>query len=176
MRNNLFEIFLLGLIIFTTACNTQKKTATVQGTAQSAGKNVSYVRMERTPCFGRCASYAVEVNKDGMVTYTGILFVKDSGVYQKNIGTAKAEELLSKFNAYRVDTVQNDYDVRTSDIPGINYSFGFGEQSIKKVRNAHFGPAFLKELAREVDMLVKKNDEFVIDNSWKKVSSSPKGD
>ena len=50
--------------------------------------------------------------------------------------------------------------------------------TVKEVRNAEFGPVFLREAALEIDQLVKENigDRPKMDNTWKKISDSPKGD
>lgn len=167
MKRNLLGIFMVFALVLT-ACAGPKKI--------TSKPDVTYMKMWRTSCFGRCPSYSVEVYKNGLVRYTGILFVPDSGIYEKNIGTAKAAELLKKFNTHRVDTLQNNYDVQISDLPGINYTFTYGKTT-KQVRNGHFGPYFLKELAVEVDGVINradKNEAPKLTGGWKKISSTPK--
>ena len=58
-----------------------------------------YVQMRRTACFGRCPIYNVELYKNGRLKYTGVRFVKDSGVYEKNIGAAAAEKIFNEFHS-----------------------------------------------------------------------------
>lgn len=168
MKTNVIGSFLI-LVLLVTACAAQKKAVTER-------LDVSYVMMKRTSCFGRCPSYSVEVYKDGVVRFTGIRFVKDTGIYEKNLGAERAQKLLASFGSKRVDTLKEEYDVLISDIPGINYGFKY-QGGTKDVRNAHFGPKFLKELAKEVDELVRTDEQtFKIDETWKRISEGPKGD
>jgi len=167
MRKIALGLFTIIAIVMT-ACAAQKK--------KTSGVDVSYVQMWRTTCFGKCPSYKIEVYKEGLVRYTGLLFT-DTGIYEKNIGTAQAQEILNEFNKKRVDTLQKEYRVTISDIPGVNYTFRYGN-TVKEVRYANFGPVFLRELAEEVDRLVKESPGDIpkMDNTWKRISVSPKGD
>lgn len=163
-----FSALVLAVMLFFTACTAQKK---------SASSDLSYVSMQRTACFGKCPVYKLEIYKDGLVRYTAIQFTPDSGVYEKNIGEEKAQKLLNSFAAHRPDTLQKEYNMPIADLPGINIVFKKGN-TVKEVRNAEFGPMFLKELSLEMDELVKENPGALpeIDRSWKKISNSPKGD
>lgn len=125
------------------------------------------ISMHRTACFGRCPDYMIEVYNDGIVKYFGYNFVKDSGVYQKTIGTAKAAQLLNKFKEYRVDTCQDVYKNMIPDLPGITYEIRYADKT-KSIHNAQFGPSFLKDLSYTVD------EEGKVDGSWKKIISSEK--
>lgn len=167
MKKNLLGIFLTISVVFV-ACAAQKNTP--------AKEDMTYMQMLRSSCFGTCPSYSVEVYDNGLVRYTGRIFVPDSGVYEKNIGAAKAQELLSKFKEYRIDTLAANYDMRVADLPGINYTFKFGNKT-QQVSNAHFGPAFLRDLAKEVDIDVLNrpgHDAPKLDKTWKKTSSIAK--
>jgi len=167
MRKIALGLFTIIAIVIT-ACAAQKK--------KTSKAVVSYVQMWRTSCFGKCPNYKVEIYKDGLVRYTGNLFT-DTGIYEKNIGVGQAQHILDEFTDKRVDTLQKEYRVRISDLPGINYTFKY-DGTTKEVRNATFGPLFLRELAAKIDLLVKQHPEDVpkMDNSWRKVSDSPKGD
>ena len=167
MKKNLLGIFLIITVVFV-ACAAQKKT--------SSNTDLTYLRMYRSSCFGTCPSYSVEVYDNGLVRYTGRLFVPDSGVYEKNIGAAKAQQLFSKFKEYRIDTLASNYDMQVADLPGVNYTFNYGGKT-KEVSNAHFGPAFLRTLAKEVDMDILNrtgHDAPQLDKTWKLTSSVAK--
>lgn len=163
MKNKL-PLLIGALIILLAACAAQKKTA--KGTGTSNGNpEITFLKMHRTPCFGRCPDYAVEIQKDGLARYSGYRFTDMQGVYEKNIGASKAEEIFASFEKYRVDTCQNEYRMMVSDLPGIIYTFQIGNNK-KTINNANFGPRFLKDLAKEVDEAIK------VDNSWKKVADT----
>lgn len=163
----IFGLLAITTIILT-ACAAQKKTATTN--------DVSYVQMWRTACFGKCPNYKIEVYDNGLVRYTGNQFT-DTGIYEKNIGVAEAKKLLNMFTEKRVDTLQKQYQMLVADLPGIVYTFRYGNTE-KQILNANFGPLFLRELANKLDRLVKAEGANTpqIDKTWKKISDSPKGD
>ena len=128
---------------------------------KSAGPITSVI-VHRTGCFGRCPDYTVEINADGMATYTGIRFNTDSGVYKKDIGATKAMNIINEFITYRVDTCSDRYHNRIEDLPGLILTINY-KDSVKTIQNAHFGPPYLRTLAADVDNAGKRADD-----SWKK--------
>lgn len=130
-----------------------------------AQKKISYVRMNRTACFGRCPVYSVELYKNGLVRYSGQMFTDHQGVYETNIGSKNAANLLKRFSMYRIDTCKSLYENRIADIPGIYYIYKYGSTT-KKINNAHFGPEFLRTLATSMDSVAQVN------NNWKKVADT----
>lgn len=163
MKKNVLGILSIAIISFA-ACAGKKQIAKQQSTSV-ATTNVTYVQMSRTACFGRCPEYSIEVYNDGLVRYTGRRNVKDSGIYEKNIGEAKAAALLQDFNTYRVDTCKESYQILISDLPGLNYTIQYNGKT-KNIRNASFGPNFLKILAKNID------DAIAVDATWKKIPSA----
>ncbi len=132
-------------------------------------QEVLSVSMHRTACFGRCPQYKIEVKGDGTATYTAIRFNPDTGVYTKNIGAAKAKEIIDQVKLYRVDTCSNFYENRIQDLPGLIFTIQYRD-STKNIRGANFGPGFLKAIANTLDEAAKKTDD-----SWKRVDK-PKAD
>lgn len=151
--------FLIILVLLAAAGVYAKK----QKKACSRKQKIESISMHRTACFGRCPDYIVTLNKDGMVTYTGIHFTKDSGVYQKKLSTATINKIFKQFNDYRVDTCQSNYIVRITDIPGLIYEIKYKNKT-QKINNANFGPMFLKKLALSIDSAVH------VDETWTKVT------
>lgn len=145
--------------------------------AKKNSKEITSVTIYRTACFGRCPEYKITLDKYGLVTYTGIRFVPDSGVYTKKLGKAKAKEVINEFSAARVDTCQKTYESRIQDIPGLVMTIKYGKTT-KTINNAHFGPGMLKRLARLMDdLLEQKHDDaglLPLDKSWHKVTPKRK--
>jgi hypothetical protein len=123
------------------------------------------VALRHAGCFGRCRDYTIEINKNGLATYTATRFNQDSGVFTKNIGTAKAMEIINQFSAYRVDTCQDNYESRIPDLPGIVYTIKY-ENKTKRINDAKYGPPFLMQLSGQIDKVVQEP----VDDSWKKVT------
>ena len=109
-----------------------------------------YVKMERTTCYGTCPNYVIEMYANGLVRYTGRRFAKPGGTYEKNIGKAKVKAILNSLSEYRVDTCAKEYKNLIADVPGIYFTFKKGKTT-SRINNAHFGPGFLKGIAKEMD-------------------------
>lgn len=163
----IFGLLAVATLLFA-ACAAQKKSA--------SGTKVSYVQIWRTACFGKCPTYKLEVFENGTVRYSGMQNT-DTGIFEKNIGKEKAGALLAKFSEKRVDTLNTEYKMLVADLPGLVYTFKY-DNTVKQVRNAEFGPTFLKELAYELDKFVKDEPGSTpkIDGTWTKISDSGKGD
>jgi hypothetical protein len=145
---------------------------------KTQGEELISIAMRHTACFGRCPDYSIEVNRNGTLTYTGIRFITDSGVYTKKIGTKKAMEIISQGVAMRLDTCKDHYQARVQDLPGIMFTIKYKTKT-KTIFDANFGPAVLKELRDKMDGLTGvKVDETgtlqPLDNSWHKTAGSRK--
>ncbi len=133
---------------------------------KQSGNEIISVELNRTGCYGRCPTYMVEINKDGIATYTAIRFTTDSiGTYRKKIGKAKAMEILNEINSYQVDTCKDTYRY-VPDLPGLNLTIKY-QNKTKSIVNAKNGPSFLLHLGKIIEDAGLKAD----DNGWKKVTA-----
>ena len=178
MKKNILSFLVLTVLIFS-ACAQQKKTTSIpikpvsvektastkagEGTPSKSMMPIQQIAMERTPCFGTCAAYRVEVNKNGKVKYISRHFTEYEGTYETTFPTEKVAELFQQFNDYRVDTCNEEYKSLIQDVPGVMYYITYDKKE-QTIKNAHFGPELLKMLAREVDSFSK------VDDSWKKTA------
>jgi hypothetical protein len=123
---------------------------------------ISAVAVHHTVCFGRCPEYKVTVRKDGMVSYLGMRFSADSGIYTKQIGKKAATEIIDMVAKKRVDTCRGIYDNPIPDLPGLNFSVSRGK-NVQRISNANYGPEFLKDAIQAIDALGTP------DGSWKRI-------
>lgn len=127
------------------------------------GKELVSIGIHRTVCFGKCPDYKIEMDRNGNVTYTGMRFTDDTGIFKKNIGKAKAKEIFDMCEKYRIDTCREMYENQIPDLPGLNFTLKWAKKK-KTIYHAGFGPVFLQEIAAAMDEVGKKTD-----NTWKKV-------
>lgn len=164
MKKNVLAIGALFIVVLT-ACAQQKKTSsstTTQATiSNKQAKQLNYIGMERTACFGRCPAYLIELYPDGLVRYTSRHFTEYEGIFEKNIGAEKTQAIITEFKNYKVDTCRDMYDAYIQDLPGITYTLKFGTIE-KRILHAEFGPGFLKTMADKIDKI------GLPDKSWKK--------
>ncbi len=84
--------------------------------ARSHGEPDS-VTLSRSPCFGTCPVYTVEVREDGQVTWHGKRFVQVVGDRTARIRPAEARRLIAHFRAARFFTLEDRYAARITDMP-----------------------------------------------------------
>lgn len=132
---------------------------------QKATSEIISVSIHHTVCFGMCPDYIVDINKDGTATYTAKRFTPDTGIFKKNIGKAKAKEIIGMAVKYRIDTCSEMYDNRIPDLPGLNVTVNFAKKK-KTIYSAHFGPEFLTEIANAMDEVGRKTETN--NTGWRK--------
>lgn len=128
------------------------------------GSDYSYVSMERTTCFGTCPNYKIEIFSTGRIRYTGRAFAKPQGTYEKKVSKKIIASIFDEMRKYNIDTCSEMYPMKIADLPGIIYNFK-SSNTTKHIQNAQFGPAFLKEIADDMDNIGKPG------SSWKKTAS-----
>lgn len=132
----------------------------------TAKNTITYLKLERTPCFGRCASYAVEFFKSGEVVYNGKANVKMPGTWRAKMTKTAMRNFFRQFEKYTYSKLSSRYNVLSSDLPGMNISVNVNGK-LKKVIHADAGPRFLTQIGADIDeqveMLNWKSDETPID-------------
>ncbi|MEZ5015969.1 MAG: DUF6438 domain-containing protein [Flavipsychrobacter sp.] len=170
MIKRLFSLAIISTVLLSASCAQQKKATgnntTTKATTNSSTKtanDITSVTMERTSCFGRCPAYKTEIFSDGTVKYTSRSFTKYEGVYTSTIKTKEVSKLFAEMAAYQIDTCSAEYESLIADVPGIIFHIMRGEKD-QEIMNAHFGPSYLKSLAKRIDELATPNEK------WKKIS------
>jgi len=83
------------------------------------------IALERTPCFGFCPDYRVEVHGDGTVVYEGRNFVQVKGRQTKQIPQAEVRKLLAAFEAAGFFKLRDEYTASVTDMPTHRMSLAF---------------------------------------------------
>lgn len=166
MKNILVGIFLMaGCLVAVAKQAKEKKKA-------KDGNEIVSVAVQHTGCFGRCPTYSIEVSNDGYAKYTGIRFIKDSGVYKKNIGKEKAMQIINRFVTYRADTCKDIYPARITDLPGIMYTIKYRNKKTKTIYDTpNDGPIVLLTLRVRIDSLANGEQ---LDKGWKRIAPAQK--
>lgn len=68
------------------------------------------ITLERTPCFGSCPSYKVQIFADGRVVYEGKRFVKRKGKAQGRITKTAVQQLVGEFNSLNYVSLEDEYN------------------------------------------------------------------
>lgn len=73
--------------------------------------------IERTACYGTCPTYIIKVYKSGYVTYEGIRFVKNEGLFHTTVSEDVLDLLLSKAKEVNYYSFENEFNEGITDIP-----------------------------------------------------------
>ena len=160
------SLLILAVILCCSVFAKQKK----QPKKKKVTNTITSVLIFRTGCFGQCPTYTVLIDDNGWATYTAIRFNADTGAYLKEIGVAKAKEILNEVNSYKPDTCKDVYDNLATDLPGLNFTIKYTTKT-KMIRNAKFGPGFLQTLGAHIEAVGKKSAEN--GSGWQKVNNQP---
>src|SRR4051812_14054201 len=71
--------------------------------------SISTVTFERTPCFGTCPVYKVNVNGNGDVKFEGIRNVDSVGTFSGHIDAAAVAQLSKAFEDAKYFSLQSNY-------------------------------------------------------------------
>jgi ankyrin repeat protein len=115
-------------------------------------RDLNFVRftLERTECFGSCPVYNVEIRGDGMVNYTGKMYVAVPGEHTSRISQDAVKDLLDRFRQAGFFGFDPEYRSFVSDLPSNTLTLEAGDLRFS-VTN-YGGPRGLVELERAVDL------------------------
>jgi hypothetical protein len=75
------------------------------------------ITLERTPCFGSCPNYKLEIFADGRVVYEGKDSVKRKGRVQGRIPKAAVQQLVREFNRINYMRLDDEYTSEGPNCP-----------------------------------------------------------
>lgn len=116
-----------------------------------------HVTLERTPCFGTCPAYTVQLFANGDVSYYGAHFVKDTGAATGHATTSSILELQNTCQSSGFFTMNSIYDdVGVTDCPWM-YTTVTLNGTTKLIRDyacASSAPAALRSYEKLIDSLL----------------------
>lgn len=135
------------------ACNNNKALVQDDRFGGPAQADSLFFSMERTPCFGKCPAYRINVYRSGFATYKGISHTKFEGDHESRISEDTLALLLAKAESLSFFTMQDKYDGQVTDLPSTIIRV-ISKERDKKVVARHKIPAEFKELAAYADELL----------------------
>lgn len=121
-------------IALVAACKTKQDTAqeevappveTIEGnsgTMQLGGANKAdslFLSMERTPCFGTCKAYRLNIYRSGYATYEGRANVEREGMHEARIGRDTLEAIMKEADRIGFHGLDDVYDSPVTDLPSL---------------------------------------------------------
>lgn len=108
------------------------------------------VKFKKTPCYGKCPIYDVQMFNNGRVLYNGKKFVERVGTYEAKMSDADVKMVKQKFFDVEFLDMANEYPIdgqKIMDLPSTIIDFRVGDM-IKQVRDKHGAPEKLKEFEK----------------------------
>lgn len=154
--------FLL-LVVLLAGCITITKKDGANKTPPPAVHEDLVIKLERTPCFGNCPVYSLMIKGNGTVIYSGVQFVKITGIQESTISIDAVDQLLMEFEKADYFSFNDSYTkFGKSDMPSANTSISLGGQT--KSVNHYLGdltaPKSLTELENKIDEIVN-SDQWI---------------
>ena len=111
--------------------------------------------MERTPCFGRCPWYTIYIESNGLIRYEGKKDTDLLGQYEGTVPKDKVSALFKWLQKQSLPKVETSYNVTISDLPRLHVAYKNKGVNVA-IKNAQEGPAFWKEYADRMDIILQK--------------------
>jgi hypothetical protein len=164
--------FALVLLVGLTACSPRAPAAgqapTPDGAPGAAANEPPVVTLERTPCFGTCPVYQIEISRSGAVRFLGKNHVIRQGEATAEIPAARVDSLLRELEAGGYFGFADAYVMDSpacgryaTDSPTVITSANAGGRT-KTIRHDYGCDAAPQELGR----LERLIDEVAGSSSW----------
>ncbi|MGY3088728.1 hypothetical protein ACVWYF_001768 [Hymenobacter sp. UYAg731] len=137
-----------------------KKTAAAPkaATPTAAGPVLTF---ERTPCYGTCPGYSMQVYADGRVAYEGRRAVPLMGKQELKLPAAAVADMLRQAKEVHFETFDKQYSRNTSDLPGTIVAIRQPDGTLKSVTVEEGAPenvrSFFTYLGNQFDQLAQLN-------------------
>lgn len=113
-----------------------------------------FFAMQRTPCFGRCPTYEVNIYESGYATYSGESNVDRIGEYETWVSESMADSILKKAQDIGFMMMLDSYDNSlVTDLPSTYFKLNIGGQK-KEIKCRISCPERLVEFSKEVESLI----------------------
>ena len=111
------------------------------------------ITMERTPCFGSCPVYRLELDSSGKVVYEGRGFVKERGRREATIPAADVQALAKEIEAAGFFALRDNYPPDATDNASVITTVTIDGKSkrIEHDLSSSTAPAALEGLYRRID-------------------------
>ncbi len=141
---------LLLFLLFTFACSSSKN---ISEKKEKQVKKELIISLERTPCYGTCPIYKMEIFSDGSSFYHGERFVDKTGYFQFTVSNETIDYILKRAEEIGFFEMEDKYTGNITDLPK-TITFIKSEKGEKKIVNYYNAPKILKEFEGLVDSCI----------------------
>ncbi len=118
-----------------------------------AQQKITYIKLNKTSCKGKCPVYSVELNREGAVTWHGIRNVSRKGYHTAQLSKKEAKALFAEFEKNDLTKLRKRYTPVAGKQP-LKFEFEIAGH-IVSIENAEGGPEYLQKMAARIDQKIK---------------------
>jgi len=175
------HLLLITIAAIALACNSRKNVETTASAPPPAPAEVEQVQapsfggtgkadslflyLERTPCFGTCKAYRIDLYRSGYATFEGRGHVEKMGLHSARIGLDTLGTLLNLAEQHGFQGFEARYDAEVTDIASTVLRI-VADGTDKKVFARVGQPQAFKKLVGEIEGLL-------LPVAWKPVAPKP---
>ncbi len=150
MRNMLLPFAAIAALF--ASCHSQQP-ASSNATTFGSDADKLFFSLQRTPCFGTCPAYTVEIDADGSARYTGRSHAPREGKFTGQVDKATMQALYDRAKTIGFFAFQDKYDGPVTDLPSTIIRVN-ANGTDKKVVGRVDTPRAFKPFAAYADSLV----------------------
>jgi Domain of unknown function (DUF6438) len=153
MTRLLITLLATTALLVLSACNSNKAVAQDDRFGGPTPADSLFFSLERTPCFGKCPAYRINVYRSGYATYKGLSHAKLEGDHTSHVSADTMALLLAKAETIGFFAMQDKYDGQVTDLPSTIIRVVSKDRD-KKVVARHKVPPEFKAFAAYADSLL----------------------
>ncbi len=115
------------------------------------------ISLRRTPCFGKCPVYQIQVYSDGSLRYEGVQFTERLGTYFGKLAPERIQAVFDLAEKIGFQQLAEEYpsgDIRIMDLPSAIVFLRYGSLEKQVVNRNHANP----EVEGEREIVDKLNE------------------
>ncbi len=167
MKNLAVALFSLGVILG--ACKSPKVATAPEPNVKSNYNEMVYsdslfFHMEKSPCYGKCPVYSVDIYSNGKIIFVGRAFTELEGTYRGQASEEFLKEILNYANRINYFAMETKYDnENVTDLPS-TVTHIYLKSTDHGIYNRYEGPAELTAFENFV------HEELMELDGWEKIS------
>lgn len=124
-----------------------------------------FMSLERTPCFGPCKAYRIDLYRSGYAVYDGRLNMEKEGRHAARIGADTLRTILALAEEKGFFAMQDKYDAEVTDLPSTFLRIAANGKDKRVMGRVGQPPAF-KQLVADIEALL-------LPVPWKPLQTEP---
>lgn len=138
-----------------------KKVVAAKAPVKPSAEPGPVLTFERTPCFGTCPAYTMQVFADGHVAYEGRRRVPMMGTKELKLPVSAVTDMLNQAKAAHFEEFQARYSMNTTDLPSTIIAVRQPNGKLKSVTVEEGAPENVRQLftyvGNQLDTLAQLN-------------------